>query len=68
MTTANHFRHCAGPCDQGHKLCPCPEACDADGYPDGKFDPTCAAAWIIAIISALGFWAAIAAFALALRN
>ena len=21
------FAHCAGPCDQGRKLCPCPDAC-----------------------------------------
>ena len=27
---ANAFPGCAGPCEQGRKLCPCPDACLAD--------------------------------------
>lgn len=26
----SHLPHCAGPCEQGRKLCPCPTACGID--------------------------------------
>ena len=25
--------HCHGPCEQGRRLCPCPQACEAEGEP-----------------------------------
>lgn len=28
------FRRCQGPCENGVKPCPCPDACYADGKPD----------------------------------
>ena len=30
----NHPTGCAGPCDQGRKPCPCPEACGVPRVPD----------------------------------
>lgn len=30
-----HYSRCAGPCDQGRKVCPCPSRCQ--GMPDNEF-------------------------------
>lgn len=55
------FAHCAGPCEQGRKLCPCPDACRATpqrrkndpGYVGlGAFLP---AFMVIALVAAVYF-------------
>lgn len=54
-TREGYTRHCAGPCDQGRKRCPCPEACEIDdGHVSG------AIVWpVIIVILALAAAAAI---------
>lgn len=62
---------CTGPCDQGRKLCPCPEDCQRpdDDPPRGRFDATCVMVWIFGVsIGGLAIWAAVSAFLLALKS
>ena len=59
---ADTFPGCHGPCDQGRKLCPVPEACEAPTRE--PFDAACVIVWVMGTI---GAWAAIIAFLLALR-
>jgi hypothetical protein len=54
---------CAGPCDQGRKPCPVPEACEAPTRE--PFDAACVIAWVMGTI---GAWAAIMAFVLTLKS
>ena len=55
--------NCAGPCDQGRKLCPVPEACEASEV--DNLDASCVIVWVLGTI---GAWAAIIAFLLVLRS
>jgi hypothetical protein len=55
---------CAGPCDQGRKLCPCPEACERGAADD---DMGAARGIVYALIASLAIWAFGTAVWLALR-
>jgi hypothetical protein len=57
-------RRCAGPCNQGRTLCPCPESCEIM-KDDEALNP--AKGIIYALIGSLAAWAAVIAFALVLR-
>ena len=58
------FSACAGPCDQGRKLCPCPEACERGAADD---DMGAARGIVFALIASLAIWAFGTAVWLALR-
>ena len=58
--------HCAGPCQQGRRLCPCPEACEA--ATDDTDALGAAKGVIVGLICGLAIWAAGAAAWLALRT
>lgn len=62
--TRQTLTHCAGPCEQGRKLCPCPEACETPDK-DSLNTSACVLVWIV---GTLALWAAIISFALALRQ
>jgi hypothetical protein len=57
--------HCAGPCDQGRKLCPCPEACESAAPDDGALDA--ASGIIVWVAGTLGAWGVIVAVLLAMK-
>jgi hypothetical protein len=55
---------CGGPCDNGNKLCPSPEACQRCEDDDGL---GAARGIIVGVVCMLAFWCAVVAFLVALK-
>lgn len=45
--------HCAGPCDQGHKRCPCPRACGLSSQEPDTDPPMAAGALVWPLVCAV---------------
>jgi len=60
-TAEGYYRHgCTGPCDQGRKPCPCPQAClqdeDQSNSGDATFIPFLLILCVFFALAVMGIW------------